>query len=509
METSKKQSKLNQFLMWIEKNGNKIPQPTTLFVLLAILIIFLSEVMSRLGVSVTINVLDPSVNKIVVKEIAVRTLLSADGVRFMFEEAVVNCTGFAPVGIVLVTLFGIAAADGTGLLGAFVKKILTNVSEKVLIPVIIFMGVMSNVASDAGYILVLPLAAIIFRSIGKNPLIGIMAGFFGVSAGFSANLLIGSIDPLLGNLSSGGAHTLDPTYNVTPMANYFFMFASTFLLVIIGTLVNNKIVEPRLSQNFIPESSQKLEKVGKEENRGLKFSLVALVLFIGFICMLLIPKTGILRNQETGSILNNSPFINSIVIIIALLFFVIGVAYGIGAKTIRSDKDLLDKMIPSINTLGDYLLLTFVAAQFISYFAYSNLGTVLAVKGAELFKATGLEGIPILILFVLFSAIFNLFIGSAVTKWSIMASVFVPMFMLLNIKPELTQLAYRIGDSSTNIISPLMPFFGIVLSIVHQYDKKAGMGTVISTMIPYAFVALVVWTIFMVLWLLVGLPIGL
>lgn len=371
------------------------------------------------------------------------------------------------------------------------------------------MGVMSNIASDAGYILVLPLAGIIYKSLGKNPLIGIMAGFFGVSAGFSANLLIGSIDPLLGNLSSGGAHVLDPTYNVSPMANYYFMFISTFVLVFVGTIVNKKVVEPKLSENYTSNIDNEISGVTELESRGLKFALLGFLLFLAFIAVLLFPENAILRNQETGSILENSPFINSIVIIIALLFFVIGLFYGIGAKTVKSDKELLEKMIPTVNTMGDYLILTFVAAQFISYFAYSNLGTIFAVNGAELLKATGLTGIPLLVLFVMFSAFFNLFIGSAVTKWSIMASVFVPMFMLIGVKPELTQLAYRIGDSSTNIISPLMPFFGIVLSIIHKYEKDAGMGTVISIMIPYSIAALLVWTLVMVVWLGLGVPIGL
>ena len=241
----------------------------------------------------------------------------------------------------------------------------------------------------------------------------------------------------------------------------------------------------------------------------MKFALYGFLLFLAFIAVLLFPENGILRNQETGSILENSPFIKSIVIIIALLFFVIGLFYGIGAKTVKSDKELIEKMIPTVNTMGDYLILTFVAAQFISYFAYTNLGTIFAVNGAELLKATGLTGIPLLVLFVMFSAFFNLFIGSAVTKWSIMASVFVPMFMLIGVKPELTQLAYRIGDSSTNIISPLMPFFGIVLSIIHKYEKDAGMGTVISIMIPYSIAALLVWTLVMVIWLGLGVPIGL
>ena len=345
MEKTEKRGILKRILDWIETKGNRIPQPTTLFVILAVVIVLSSELLFRLGVSVQINVFDSKVNELVMKEITVKSLLSADGIRFMFEKAVTNFTNFAPVGIVLVTLFGIAAADGTGLLNALVKKILLNTSEKFLIPVIIFMGVMSNIASDAGYILVLPLAGIIYKSLGKNPLIGIMAGFFGVSAGFSANLLIGSIDPLLGNLTSGGAHVLDPTYNVSPMANYYFMFISTFVLVFVGTIVNKKVVEPKLSENYTSNIDDEISGVTELESRGLKFALLGLLLFLAFIAVLLFPENGILRNQETGSILEDSPFIKSIVIIIALLFFVIGLFYGIGAKTVKSDKELIEKLL--------------------------------------------------------------------------------------------------------------------------------------------------------------------
>lgn len=458
-EEANKESLFGRFLLLIEKYGNKMPQPTTLFVLLATVVVILSDVMYRMGSSVSLELLDPATGMTESTIISAESLLSADGIRFMFENAVTNFTGFAPVGVVLVTLFGISAADGTGLLDALVRKILFGVSQKALVPVIILVGVLSNIASDAGYMMVLPLAGMIFAALGKNPMIGIAAGFYGVSAGFSANLLIGSIDPLLGGLSSTGAQMISEGYYVSPMANYYFMFVSTFLVVAVGTFVNNFFIEKRYKDQEFEGASEELEAINEEEKRGLKFSLITLIAFIGFILMLILPENSILQNVETGAILSDSPFINSIVIIIALLFFFTGLAYGIGSGSVSSDKDLLDSMEPMINTMGNYLILTFVASQFVNYFAYSKIGTIFAVNGAEGLKNTGLTGISLLVAFILIAAFINLFVGSAVTKWSVMASVFVPMFMMLDISPELTQLAYRIGDSTTNIISPLMPFF--------------------------------------------------
>lgn len=503
----KKKPLSERLLNMVEKYGNALPQPTTLFVILALLVVVSSHAAYLMGATTMIPQLDQETGA--VKEILVsaRSLLIPEGIRYMFESAVTNFTGFAPVGVVLVSLFGVAAADGSGLLKALIKKILYGIDEKYITAMVVFIGVMSNVASDSGYVVVLPLGAMIFKSMGKNPIAGIAAGFAGVSGGFSANLLLGSIDPLLGNLTTMGASVVDPSYMVSPTANYYFMVVSTLLVTLVGTFVTQKIVEPRLEKT---EGSEKveLEALAEEERKGMKYALVALLASIALLMVLILPEGAILRNQADGNILTNSPFINSIVIVITLLFLIPGIFFGIGAGTIRSDKDLLRTMEGMLNTMGGYLILTFVAAQFVAYFRYSNLGTILAVKGAEVLKLTGLTGIPLLIIWILIAAFINLFIGSAVTKWSIMAPVFVPMFFMLGISPELTQLAYRVGDSSTNLISPLMPFFGIVLSIASMFKKDIGIGTIMSIMMPYSFFLLVSWIALFVLWIVLGIPIG-
>jgi aminobenzoyl-glutamate transport protein len=505
----------DRFLDLIEKYGNKLPQPTTLFVILALLVVLGSQLAYSLNASVTLQQLSKETGTLVENEVFARSLLTPDGIRFMLENSVTNFTGFAPVGVVLVSLFGVAAADGTGLLRAIVKKLLYGVNGVFLTAMVVFLGVMSNVASDAGYVVVIPIGAMIFKSLGKNPIAGIAAGFMGVSGGFSANLLLGSIDPMLGGLSTLGAQVIDPKYVVPPTANYYFMAVSTILVTAVGTYVTERIIEPRLNKaeaeanaEAAVEQSIKIEPLTENEKKGLRYSLWAFIVGMAVTAMLVLPKGAVLRNQQNGDILTNSPFVNSIVIIITLLFFVSGVAYGIGAKVIKNDKDLLDSMEGLVNTMGGYLIMTFVAAQFVAYFRYSNLGTIIAVNGASVLKSTGLVGIPLLVVLTLLTSVLNLVIGSSVTLWSIMAPVFVPMFMMLNIPPELTQCAYRIGDSATNIVSPLMPFFGVVLAIASQYKKDIGIGTLMSIMIPYAAHLLISWIILFAAWVLLGIPLG-
>lgn len=507
IEEKGKQGAIDYFLNFIEKQGNKLPHPVTLFVIFSALVVICSAFASYAQLAVDLPQLDPKTGAIVNVTVQAKSLLDAAGIRYIFEEAVTNFTGFAPVGIILVAMFGVATADGSGLIKTALRKFLLNVPPKFATAAVIFTGVMSNIASDAGYVVVIPLGALIFQQLGRNPMAGIAAGFFGVSGGFSANLLLGSIDPLLGGFSTVGARIFDPNYFVTPVANYYFMFVSTFLVTIVGTVVNAKWVEPRLGQ-YTAVKVEVIEALTAKERRGLLFAFLAFIVSVAILLLLVVPADGILRNPTNGDILTNSPFMNSIVIIVALLFFFPGLFYGIGAKTFKNDKEFVTMIGNVIGTLGGYLVLTFVAAQFVAYFKYSNLGIILAVYGAGALKTTGLVGIPLLVAFIFCSAVINLLIGSTVTKWSIMAPIFIPMFMLLHMPPEYTQLAYRIGDSATHIVSPLMPFFAIVLTLAERYDKTIGIGSLVSMMMPYSVVLLLCWTIFMVAWILIGLPIG-
>lgn len=366
---------------------------------------------------------------------------------------------------------------------------------------------LSNTASEIGYVLLVPLAATIFLAAGRHPLAGLAAAFAGVSGGDSANLMLGTVDPLLAGLSEEAARIIDPSYQVNATANYYFMFVSTFFIAAAGTWVTERIVAPRLGDYTGSEKAEELSALTPEERRGLWFTLAALVVMAGVLLLATVPANGFLRDPATGSLLS-SPFMSGIVALIFIVFAVAGIAYGIGAGTFRSDTDVMKGMGKAMETLGLYLVLVFFAAQFVAYFNWTNLGLIVAVKGAEFLEAAGLGPILLMVAFILISAFINLFMGSASAKWAIMAPVFVPMFMLLGYTPEFTQTAYRIGDSVTNIVSPMMTYFALIVAFVERYEPKAGIGTVIATMLPYTVVFLVVWSLLLVVWMLLGLPVG-
>lgn len=497
--SSAKTSRIDRFLSLIEKIGNALPHPATLFAGFAAFVVLLSWVVAQFDLSV----IHPGTGEIV-KPV---NLVSAHGLHLILEKMVVNFTSFAPLGTVLVALLGIGIAEGSGLIGTVLRKIVLASPKRLLTFVIVFAGVISNTASEVGYVLLVPLAAVIFLAAGRHPLAGLAAAFAGVSGGYSANLLLGTIDPLLAGLSEEAARIIDPAYVVNPAANYYFMFASTFVISIKGTWVTERIVVPRLGTYAGSEKPEEIRELNKEEKRGLNWSLVVLVLIIAFMLGGLLPENGYLRNPETGEILK-SPFMSGIVAFIFLIAALCGIAYGVGAGTFKSDSDVMKGMAKSMETLGSYIVLVFFAAQFVAYFNWTNLGLIFAIKGAEVLKASGMNDVALMTSFILVSATINLIMGSASAKWAIMAPVFIPMFMLLGYTPEFTQCAYRIGDSVTNIISPMMSYFALIVAFIQRYDKNAGIGTVISTMLPYSIVFLIGWMLLFGVWVALGLPIG-
>ncbi|ARE85785.1 p-aminobenzoyl-glutamate transport protein [Clostridium formicaceticum] len=504
--STKKRGFFNKFLDFVEVAGNKLPHPVTLFVIFSLAVILISAIAAAAGTTVEFERINTATGETEMATVAAISLLTVEGIRRIFAEAVTNFTSFAPLGTVLVAMLGVGVAEGTGLVQASLRKLVLSTPQKLITAVVVFAGVMSNVASDAGYVVLVPLGALIFLSFGRHPLAGLAAAFAGVSGGFSANLMVGTLDPLLGGISQQAAQMYSPGYTVDPTANLYFMIASTFLITIIGTLVTEKIVEPRLGQ-YKGEEVAEIKGITMEESRGLVWAAISLLAFVAVILVMVVPSNGILRSPE-GEVLRNSAFMAGLVPIIALTFLIPGVAYGIAAKTVKSDKDVAAFMGKAMSTMGGYLVLAFVAAQFVSYFNWTNLGTILAVKGANFLRATGMTGIPMLIGFILVSGFINLFIGSASAKWAIMAPVFVPMLMAIGYSPEFTQLAYRIGDSTTNIITPLMSYFAVIVAFAQKYDKETGIGTIISTMVPYSALFLLGWTILFVAWFFLGLPLG-
>jgi len=498
MTTNSKTSLLSRFLNIIEKGGNALPNPATLFALFAITVL----VFSLLGQWLGWQAVHPATGEI----IKVHNLLSNEGFRRIVLEMVENYTGFAPLGIVMVALLGIGIAESSGLVGAVIRLLVLKSPKKWLTFVLVFSGVLSNAASDLGYVLLIPMAGIIFHSVGRHPVAGMAAAFAGVSGGFSANLFIGTIDPLLAGLSTEAARILDPEYYVLPTANYYFMAASTLLISVLGTLVTERVVEPRLGKYNGDVPRETMEKLSPRERKALRWVMVTTAAWMLLFAFGLLPDQGFLRG--TDNTILHSPLIKGF---IAFLFFMaasLGIVYGVITGKFKSDTDVVKGMNDSFKTLASFLVLVFFAAQFVAYFKWSNLGLVIAVQGASFLQQAELGTIPLIILFVLLSGFINLFMGSASAKWAIMGPVFIPMFMLLGYSPELSQAIFRVGDSVTNIISPMMSFFALIIIYFEKYQKNSGLGTLISTMLPYTIVFTIFWTGLLIAWVLLDLPLG-
>ncbi|WP_432667698.1 AbgT family transporter [Wukongibacter baidiensis] len=495
----RKKGLFNFFLDGVEKAGNKLPHPVTLFALFAFAIIIISEICSRAGL--TVDFYDAKYKT--EKTVEAISLLNAEGLRFMINSATKNFTGFHPLGTVLVAMLGVGVAEGTGLINASLKKLVLSTPKRLITAVVVFAGVMSNIASDAGYVVLVPLGAIVFLSFKRHPLAGMAAAFAGVSGGFSANLLLGTLDPLLTGITNEALTAGGINLSILPTSNYYFMVVSTFLITFLGTFVTERIVEPRLGEykGITPDETM---EVTKEEKKGLVAAGLSLLVFGAIMLFLTVPENAILKVDGTLKAFTY----NGLVPTIMLFFLIPGLAYGIAAGSVRNDKDVVKFMSKSMATMGGYLVLSFFAAQFIKYFSYTNLGIILAVSGANFLKAIGFTGLPLIIGFILVAGVINLFIGSASAKWGIMAPVFVPMMYQLGFTPEFTQLAYRIGDSTTNIISPLMSYFAVIVVFAQKYDEDTGIGTLISTMVPYSIMFLLGWTLLLVLWYFLGWPIG-
>jgi aminobenzoyl-glutamate transport protein len=414
---------------------------------------------------------------------------------------------------VLVAMIGIGVAEVSGLIGAVMRMLVLKSPRALLTPVVVFCGVLSNAASEVGYVLLVPLAALIFKAAGRHPVLGLAAAFAGVSGGYSANLVLGTIDPLLAGLSQEAARIIDPAYVVSPAANYYFMFVSTFLITGLGWWVTERLVAPRLAGSEYSgpaddvQSDDLVKPLTPAEKRGLRFAATLFAFLTGLLLWGLLPADGFLRDPQTGSVLH-SPFLKGIVAIIFLYGVGLGTAYGVGAGTVKSDRDVIRGMSQQMSTLGGYMVLVFFAAQFVAFFNWTNLGLIMAVEGAQFLKTAGLHQVPLMLAFILLSALINLVMGSASAKWALMAPVFVPMFMLLGYPPEVTQVAYRVGDSVTNVISPMMSYFALIIAFVQRYVAKAGIGTLVSLMLPYSLTFLVGWSVLFIVWLLLGWPVG-
>ncbi len=491
------------FLGTVERVGNKLPDPAVLFIALLFIVWVLSWLLSY----VTFGYIDPRTEA----PIVVANQLTGSAITAFMTGFVTNFVTFGPIGTVLVAMLGIGVAEHSGFITTGIRALLNVTAKWLLTPMVILVGIMSHSAVDAGYVLVIPIGGVIFYAAGRHPLAGIAAAFAGVSGGFSANFLPAALDPLLQGLTQGGARLLDPAIEVNTLNNYFFTASSSFLIIGLGWWITDRIVEPRVSGVEIDgdaEDLPELHDLKPEERKGLRWALFAMLLGIAILIATLVPDTSPWRDANGELVTFQAPIMRSIVALIFFFFLIPGIVFGYVAGTLKGIKDVIDGMTHSMHQMAYYLVIMFFIAQFVYSFGASNLGTLLALAGAEALKS--LENYPSVLIvgIVLLTGFVNLFVGSASAKWGLLAPIFVPMLMTLGVSPDLTQAAYRVGDSSTNIITPLMPYFPLVVVYCQRYVKSTGIGTLAAMMLPYTIWFLIAWTIFLLLYYAAGIPLG-
>lgn len=505
----------SKFLKFVEWAGNLLPNPVTLFALFCVGVVILSFFTSLFDV----QVLDPRPEGAKGRPadgiIAAKNLLSPEGIRWMILSCVKNFSDFAPLGTVLVTMLGVGVAEKSGLLATMIRSLILMAPNRLITPVLVLAGVLSNVASEMGYVVMVPMGGFIYLALGRHPLAGMAAVFAGVSGGYSSNLLISTVDPLLAGITQEAAQLIRPEYSVHAAVNWYFMASSSFLITGLGWWISEKIVEPNLGK-YEPgfgefqdgEEKKYLDPLTAAEKKGLLYAGISVAVLSIITLAMLLPEGAVLRDPASPSILK-SAFLKGIVTFLLIFFFIPSTIYGYAVGSFRSMDDVIDGMSQAMKTLALYIVLVFFAAQFIAYFKWTNLGFITAVKGAEILQSIGLTGSLVFIPFILMCAFINLTLGSASAQWAVTAPVFVPMLMLIGFSPEVIQAAYRIGDSTTNIITPMMSYFGLILAFAHRFDARLGIGTIISTMVPYSIVFLLGWTVWFYLWVFgLGMPVG-
>lgn len=534
---------MERILGAIERGGNKMPHPAILFVWLCVIVIVLSMVLAWIDVSVTYEVAKPPAVPVeevvqggstqpsgglpdasvqegeyqIVEETAkIQSLVSSDGIRFMFTSFVANFRNFAAVAIILVVMLGVGLAEASGLIAVLIRKLVAVSSEALLTPIIVFIGMLSSVASDAGYLVLIPLGAAAFKSVGRNPLAGIAVAFAGVAAGFGVNFLITPLDGVLTEITNDAIALADPNRSIDLAANLYFGIGSTILITLVISLVSALVVERALgthdpadeADDASLDADQGVEVTAEQEARGLKYASLATLGVIAGITLLTVLPDAPLRDPVTGDIIGDSPFMDSLIVIITLVFFAAGYAYGRGAGTLKTSDDVIASITKSWAGLASLLFLFLLIAQFIAYFAYSNMATVAAVKLGDWLESANIGALWLLIGFMFVTVLVNFIMPAAIAKWAILAPIFIPLFLRLDVAPQTVLAAYRVGDSPTNVITPLMAYFPLIVIFTQRYRKDAGIGTVVSMMLPFVLAITIAWTLFFVAWYLLGIPLG-
>jgi aminobenzoyl-glutamate transport protein len=531
---------LERMLDGIERFGNKMPDPAILFLILCGAVIVLSQILFWFGVKATYEVVKPPLApaeqtyfggsveptyvgptepeppkayRVETETAKVKGLLTGEGVRYLFTSFVSNFRNFAAVAIILVVMIGVGLAEAAGLIAALIRKLVGVSSRGTLTFIIVLLGILSSIASDAGYLVLIPLGAAAFKSVGRNPLAGIAAAFAGVAAGFGINFLITPLDGVLTEITNDAAGT--GTHHIDLAANLYFGIGSTIFVAFVLTLVTAKLVESRLGEwdpagtgEGIQTADETPEVSPEAESRGLRFALLATVVVLVAIALLTVLPNAPLRNPETGKIIGDSPFMDSLIVIITIVFFAAGLAYGRGAGTIRTKEEVIATITKSWAGLAGLLFLFLLIAQFIAYFNFSNMAEVAAVKLGDVLERINIGAVWLLIGVIIISWIVNLIIPQAIAKWALLAPIFIPLFARLNIAPQTVLAAYRVGDSPGNVITPLMAYFPLIVIFTQRYRKDAGIGTIVSLMLPYVVILTIAWTLFFVAWYLLGIPLG-
>jgi aminobenzoyl-glutamate transport protein len=530
---------MQRMLDGIERLGNKMPDPAILFLWLCLGVILLSQALQWLDVKATYQVVAPPPAaaeqtyyggssepsyvgpnepepaedyKLRTETTKVKGLLTVDGVRYLFTSFVDNFRNFAAVAIILVVMIGVGLAEWAGLIGALIRRLVAVSSSSTLTFIIVLLGMISSVASDAGYLVLIPLGAVAFKSVGRNPLAGIAAAFAGVAAGFGVNFLITPLDGVLTEITNDASALVDQNAEIDLAANLWFGIASTLFVSVVLTIVTARLVEGRMGPYDPAEAGEAPEEAEEEdpvlEARGLRYALWATLGVLAVIALLTAIPGAPLRNPETGEVIGDSPLMDSLIVIIAAIFFAAGLAYGKGTGKIKSSDDVLGAITKSWAGLASLLFLFLLIAQFIAYFNFSNMAQVAAVKLGDLLERADIGAVWLLVGFILVTMVVDIVMPAAIAKWAILAPIFIPLLIRLNVTPQTVLAAYRVGDSPLNVITPLMAYFPLIVVFVQRYQRSAGIGTVVSLMLPYVVILSVAWTLFFVAWYLIGIPLG-
>jgi aminobenzoyl-glutamate transport protein len=515
MKENKGATRAQGLLDRLERLGNKLPDPAMIFVIALVLTWIASALLAPVPFVETdprTIVRDAAGEVTASAPIRVKNMLSGENLALFLSRMVKTFTEFPPLGVVLVALIGVAVAEHTGFINVGIKYLLRLTPRRLLTPMLVLVGIISHSAGDTGYVLVIPLGGLIFATAGRHPIAGIAAAFAGVSGGFSAAFLPSTLDPLLQGFTQSSAQIINPTRLVNPLCNWYFMSASTLLIVAVAWFVTDRIIEPRLKGTAVDgagDGGADLQSLSPAEKAGFWAGLAAFIVLLALLALAAAPASSPFRAKDGSLTAHGALLMESIVPLIAIFFLVPGIIHGVIAGTVKSHRDVVQGMGKALGTMGYYLVLVFFAAQFTYVFRESNVGALLALKGASLLQTMQMPGAVTIIGIILLSAAVNLLIGSASAKWALLAPIFVPMLMQLGLSPELTQAAYRIGDSSTNIVTPLLPYFPLIVVYCQRYVKSTGVGTLISAMLPFSILFLITWTTLLLVWWGLGLPLGL